>query len=54
MIRMAEAHAKIHLRNYVSDGDVSAATRIMLNCFINTQKTSVRKPIQKVIFELFF
>lgn len=48
MIRMAEAHAKLHLRNYVTDGDVSAATRIMLECFINTQKASVMRQMKKV------
>lgn len=45
---MAEAHAKLHLRNYVSDSDVQAATQIMLQCFINTQKASVRRSMEKV------
>lgn len=48
MIRMAEAHAKLHLRNYVTDDDVSAATRIMLECFINTQKASIMRQMRKV------
>lgn len=40
MIRMAEAYAKMHLRTYVSDEDVEAAMKIMLQCFISTQKVS--------------
>jgi hypothetical protein len=35
---MAEAHAKIHLRTYVDENDVAFATKVMLQCFINTQK----------------
>jgi len=38
MIRMAEANAKIHLRTYVDENDVAFATKVMLQCFINTQK----------------
>lgn len=48
MIRMAEAHAKLHLRNFVTEDDVNAATRIMLECFINTQKASVMRQMRKV------
>ncbi|PAV83494.1 hypothetical protein WR25_24059 [Diploscapter pachys] len=47
MIRMAEAHAKLHLRSFVTDVDVSAAIRIMVECFVNTQKASVMKPMRK-------
>lgn len=48
MIRMAEAHAKLHLRQYVTDEDVKVVTRIMLECFINTQKASVMKQMRRV------
>lgn len=48
MIRIAEAHAKLHLRSYVNDDDVSTATRIMLECFINTQKASIMKQMRQV------
>jgi len=48
MIRMAEAHAKLHLRSVVTDGDVGEATRIMLQCFVNTQKASVMRQMWKV------
>jgi DNA replication licensing factor MCM2 len=47
MIRMAEAHAKMHLRNHVNDDDLNAATRIMLECFINTQKAAVVRQMRK-------
>ncbi|KAK2550621.1 DNA replication licensing factor mcm2 [Acropora cervicornis] len=40
MIRMAEAHAKMHLREYVTEDDVNMAIRVMLESFIDTQKFS--------------
>lgn len=46
-IRMAEAHAKLHLRDYVSDDDVNMAIRMMLESFITTQKFSVMKEMRK-------
>ena len=48
MIRIAEAHAKIHLREYVSDDDVDMAIRITLESFIDTQKYAVTKAMRKV------
>ncbi|RCN32701.1 MCM2/3/5 family protein [Ancylostoma caninum] len=47
MIRLAEAHAKLHLRTFVNDDDVQAATRIMLESFINTQKASIMRQMRK-------
>ncbi len=47
MIRMAEAHAKMHLRDFVSDEDVNMAMRIMLECFIGTQKFAVKRTLEK-------
>jgi DNA replication licensing factor MCM2 len=41
MIRIAEAHAKIHLREFVHEDDVNMAMRVMLESFIDTQKFSV-------------
>jgi len=49
MIRMAEANAKMHLRDYVQEDDVNMAIRIMLESFIETQKYSVMKTMRKVI-----
>lgn len=48
MIRIAEAHAKIHLREYVLDVDVNMAIRVMLESFIDTQKFAVMKAMRKV------
>lgn len=48
MIRLAEAHAKLHLREYVIDDDVNMAIRVMLESFIDTQKYSVMRTMRKV------
>ena len=48
MIRMAESHAKMHLRDYVNEEDVNMAMRIMLESFISTQKFSVMRSMRKV------
>ena len=47
MIRIAEAHAKMHLREFVSEDDVNMAMRVMLEGFIDTQKYSVMKAMRK-------
>ncbi|XP_029633599.1 DNA replication licensing factor mcm2 [Octopus sinensis] len=47
MIRMAEAHARMHLRDYVNEDDVNMAIRVMLESFINTQKFSVMRSMRK-------
>merc|ERR1712183_162018 len=47
MIRMAEAHAKVHLREYVREDDINIAIRIMLESFIDTQKFSVMKNMKQ-------
>ena len=48
MIRMAEAHARMHLRDYVNEDDVNMAIRIMLESFISTQKFSIMRGMRKV------
>lgn len=48
MIRMAEAHARMHLRDYVMEDDVNMAIRVMLESFIDTQKFSVMRSMRKV------
>ena len=48
MIRMAEAHARLHLRDYVNEDDVNMAIRIMLESFISTQKFSIMRSMRKV------
>merc|ERR1739846_218985 len=47
MIRIAESHAKMHLREFVRDDDVNMAIRVMLESFIDTQKFSVMKSMKK-------
>ncbi|XP_031573704.1 DNA replication licensing factor mcm2-like [Actinia tenebrosa] len=47
MIRMAESHAKMHLREYVMEDDVNMAIRVMLESFIDTQKFSVMRGMKK-------
>jgi DNA replicative helicase MCM subunit Mcm2 (Cdc46/Mcm family) len=50
IIRMSEAHARMHLRSYVSQEDVDMAIRVLLDSFISTQKFGVQKALQKVSF----
>merc|ERR1711881_423051 len=47
MIRIAESHAKMHLREFVRDDDVNMAIRVMLESFIDTQKFSVMKTMKR-------
>ena len=47
MIRMSEAHARMHLREYVNEDDVNMAVRIMLESFIATQKFSIMRTMRK-------
>lgn len=48
IIRMAEAYAKVHLRNHVEEVDVNMAIRMMLESFVETQKYSVMKSMRNV------
>ncbi|EEF50150.1 DNA replication licensing factor MCM2 [Ricinus communis] len=47
MIRMSEAHARMHLRQHVTEEDVDMAIRVLLNSFISTQKYGVQRALQK-------
>ncbi|KAF0294254.1 DNA replication licensing factor mcm2 [Amphibalanus amphitrite] len=47
VIRMAEAHAKMYLRDYVQEDDVNMAIRVMLESFIDTQKYSVMRSMRR-------
>ena len=47
MVRMAEAHAKMHLREFVTDEDVNLAIRVMLDSFISSQKFSVKRSLER-------
>lgn len=46
VIRMSEAHARMHLRDAVQEVDVNMAIRMMLESFIAAQKFSVMKKMQ--------
>ncbi len=48
IIRMSEAHAKMHLREFVTEDDVNMAIRVMLDSFIGSQKYSVKSQLKKV------
>jgi len=43
ILRMSEAHAKMHLRDYVREDDMDVAIRVMLHSFIQAQKFSIRR-----------
>jgi DNA replication licensing factor MCM2 len=47
IMRMSEAHAKMHLRDYVRDDDMDAAIKMMLESFIGAQKFSVRRSLRR-------
>ncbi|XP_071485940.1 DNA replication licensing factor mcm2-like [Diadema antillarum] len=47
VIRMAEANARMHLREYVNEDDVNMAIRVMLESFIDTQKYSIMRSMRK-------
>jgi DNA replication licensing factor MCM2 len=52
MLRMAEANAKMHLRDVVRSDDIDMAISVMLNSFIGAQKHSVKKSLSKVYLVL--
>ncbi|XP_010522980.1 PREDICTED: DNA replication licensing factor MCM2 [Tarenaya hassleriana] len=47
MIRMAEAHARMHLRQHVKEEDVNMAIQVLLGSFISTQKFGVQKALRE-------
>jgi DNA replication licensing factor MCM2 len=51
IIRISEAYAKMHLRNNVNDCDIDFGIRVVLNSFLNTQKLSVMKILQRKFSE---
>lgn len=44
---MAEASARMHLRDHVRRDDVDLAIKVVLESFIQAQKVSVRKTLQR-------
>eukprot|EP01080_Neovahlkampfia_damariscottae_P000281 gene281-6696_t len=47
LFRLAEANARLHLRDFVRDDDINTAIGCMLDSFISTQKHSIAKMLQK-------
>eukprot|EP00347_Sterkiella_histriomuscorum_P014795 403359496 len=47
VLRMAEAHAKIHLREYVRSDDIDVAIEMLLESFLQSQKLSVARQLAK-------
>ncbi|KAI3947599.1 hypothetical protein MKW92_027181 [Papaver armeniacum] len=47
IIRMSEAHARMHLRHNVKQDDVDMAIRVLLDSFISTQKFGVQIALQE-------
>ena len=47
LIRMSEAHAKLHLREEVSSMDIDVAIELLLDSFIQSQKHSVGRQMVK-------
>ncbi|KAM6502204.1 MCM domain containing protein [Amanita muscaria] len=47
MIRMAEASAKMALREYVRSDDIDAAIEVAVGSFVSAQKMSIKKSLQR-------
>lgn len=47
MIRMAEASAKMHLRDYVRADDIDVAIRTTVESFVSTQKISIKRTLER-------
>lgn len=47
VLRMSEAHAKIHLRDYVRTDDIDQAIDMLLESFLQSQKVSVARQLSK-------
>ncbi|KAL5506953.1 MCM2 [Sanghuangporus vaninii] len=47
MIRMAEASAKMHLREYVRGDDIDLAISVMVGSFVSAQKTSIKRTLER-------
>ena len=46
-MRIAEASARMYLRDHVREDDIDLAIKVMLDSFSQAQKSSVRKTLQK-------
>jgi DNA replication licensing factor MCM2 len=53
MIRMSEASAKMHLREYVRSDDIDLAIQVTVGSFVNAQKMSIKKTLERVSLSSF-
>lgn len=47
LLRIAESHAKMHLRDHVRSDDIDLAIKVMLESFLQSQKYSISKNLRK-------
>jgi len=47
VLRMSEAYAKMHLRDYVRSDDIDFAIEMLLESFLQSQKVSVQRVLIK-------
>lgn len=47
VLRMSEAYARIHLRDYVRGDDIDFAINMLLESFLQTQKASIARVLSK-------
>lgn len=50
IIRMSEAFARMHLRDFVRQDDVDRAISVTVRSFISAQKYSVKRQMEKVTY----
>lgn len=53
VLRMSESHAKIHLRDYVRTEDIDFAIRMLLESFLQSQKTSIQRTMRNKLKKYF-
>jgi DNA replication licensing factor MCM2 len=47
-IRMAEASAKMHLREFVRADDINMAIKVTVGSFVSAQKMSIKRSLERV------
>jgi DNA replication licensing factor MCM2 len=47
IVRLAEAHARLHLRDYVREDDINASISVMLESFFTSQKYAVMRNLRR-------
>ena len=52
MIRMAEASAKMALREYVRADDIDLAISVAVGSFVSAQKMSIKKTLERVSLKI--